>query len=87
VTLSVADEGPGIPAAERERVSTPFYRGDPARIADGARAVGLGLTLARRVAEVHGGNIAVEAASTIGGDERGCRVVISLPADHVDVAA
>jgi signal transduction histidine kinase len=83
VTLSVADEGPGIPAAERERVFTPFYRGDRARTPDGARGVGLGLTLARRVAEVHGGHIAVEAASTVGGDERGCRVVISLPADHV----
>jgi signal transduction histidine kinase len=82
VTLSVADEGPGIPAAERERVFTPFYRGDRARTPDAARGVGLGLTLARRVAEVHGGNIAVEAASTVGGDERGCRVAISLPADH-----
>jgi signal transduction histidine kinase len=83
VTLSVADEGPGIPAAERARVFTPFYRGDRARTPDGARGVGLGLTIARRVAEVHGGNIAVEAASSAGGDERGCRVVISLPADHL----
>jgi signal transduction histidine kinase len=83
VTLSVADEGPGIPAAERERVFTPFYRGDRARTPDGTRGVGLGLTLARRVAEVHGGSIAVEAASTAGGHERGCRVVITLPADHL----
>jgi len=83
VTLSVADDGPGIPAAERERVFTPFYRGDRARASGPARGLGLGLTLARRIAEVHGGRIAVAAASTAGGTERGCRVVITLPADQL----
>jgi CheY-like chemotaxis protein len=74
-------DGPGIPPAERAQVFVPFYRGDRARTPDGARGVGLGLTLARRVAEVHGGSIAVEAAATVNGHERGCRVVITLPAD------
>jgi signal transduction histidine kinase len=83
VVLEIIDEGPGIPAAERERVFTPFYRGERAGSSGGARGVGLGLTLARRVAEVHGGSIAVEAASVAGGIEWGCRVVITLPADHV----
>ena len=83
VALSIADDGPGIPAAERERVFTPFYRGDRARASGTARGLGLGLTLARRVAEVHGGRIAVEAASGAGGAERGCRVVITLPADQL----
>jgi signal transduction histidine kinase len=82
VVLSVSDEGSGIPAAERERVFTPFYRGERTSAAGGTRGVGLGLTLARRVAEVHGGSIAVEAASVAGGIEQGCRVVITLPADH-----
>ena len=82
VVLSISDEGPGIPAAERERVFTPFYRGDRTSAPGGTRGVGLGLTLARRVAEVHGGSIAVEAASVTDGIERGCRVVITLPADH-----
>jgi signal transduction histidine kinase len=82
VVLSICDEGPGIPEAERERVFTPFYRGDRTSAPGGTRGVGLGLTLARRVAEVHGGSIAVEAASVAGGIERGCRVVITLPADH-----
>jgi signal transduction histidine kinase len=82
VALMVSDDGPGIPAAERARVFTPFYRGERGRTLDGARGVGLGLTLARRVAEVHGGSIAVEAASVADGIEQGCRVVITLPVDH-----
>ena len=81
VTLSVADEGPGIPAAERERVFAPFYRSDRAHTPGEAQGVGLGLTLTRRIAEVHGGSIAIEPASIVGGRERGCRVVITLPAD------
>ena len=75
VVLSVSDQGPGIPAAERERVFAPFYRADRARTPDARRGVGLGLTLARRIVEVHGGTITVES----GDNERGCRVVITLP--------
>jgi signal transduction histidine kinase len=46
--LAVADEGPGVPAAERERVLDPFYRaGDKARTSEAKRGFGLGLTLAR----------------------------------------
>lgn len=80
VALSVADEGPGIAPQARERVLDPFYRLDTARTPGGAApaGVGLGLTFARRVAEVHGGAIAVGAASTEG-PERGCRVTIWLP--------
>ena len=76
VVLSVSDLGPGIPAAERERVFVPFYRADRARTQNERHGVGLGLTLARRIAEVHGGTIRVES----GDGERGCRVVITLPA-------
>ena len=79
VTVSVTDDGPGIPAADRARVFEPFYRGDRARTPDGRRGVGLGLTLARRITEVHGGTIGVAPAS-VDGVERGCRVVITLPA-------
>ncbi len=79
VTVSVTDDGPGIPAADRERVFEPFYRGDRARTPDGRRGVGLGLTLARRIAEVHGGTIGVAAAS-VDSAEHGCRIVITLPA-------
>jgi signal transduction histidine kinase len=80
VEISVTDAGEGIPAADRERVFAPFYRADRARTPTGApRGVGLGLTLARRVAEVHGGTIRIEPAELAGGRERGCRVVVTLP--------
>jgi signal transduction histidine kinase len=80
VAFTVADDGAGIPATDRERVFAPFYRGERARAPGGHRGVGLGLTLARRIADVHGGTIAVAAASGAGEDERGCQVVITLPA-------
>lgn len=83
VSLSVSDEGAGIPPAHRERVFAPFYRGDAARTpeagSEARRGVGLGLTLARRVAEVHGGTITIGPAAIDNGQERGCRVVLSLP--------
>lgn len=74
VILAVTDEGPGIAPAEREQVFAPFYRGE-ARGA-GPHGVGLGLTLARRIAEVHGG------AASVGPQDcasRGCRAVLSIP--------
>ena len=82
VRLVVTDEGPGIAKEARERVLEPFYRLDAARTSGGAApgGFGLGLTLARRVAEVHGGTIEVDAARIAGGVERGCRVTLTLPA-------
>jgi two-component system OmpR family sensor kinase len=81
VRLTVTDEGPGIPREARERVLDPFYRLDAARTpgGPGPSGVGLGLTFARRVAEVHGGAIVVGAVEEAG-RERGCRVTITLPA-------
>jgi signal transduction histidine kinase len=48
----VADDGPGIPEAEKSRVSQRFYRGDASR---GTPGVGLGLSLVEGVARLHGG--------------------------------
>jgi signal transduction histidine kinase len=82
VKLSVTDLGDGIAPAERERVLAPFYRVDRARTPPPAGAphgFGLGLTLARRVAEVHGGRILIEPAAVQDGREQGCRVVLILP--------
>jgi signal transduction histidine kinase len=88
VSLEVRDQGPGIPPADRERVFAPFWRADrahtPGAAGESARGVGLGLTLARRIAEVHGGTIAIHPARVEGGVEHGCAVVIELPVHPVD---
>ncbi|HZS38544.1 MAG TPA: ATP-binding protein [Polyangia bacterium] len=77
VELSVTDDGPGIAPGDRERVLDAFYRADKARTAGAAHGFGLGLTLARRVAEVHGGAIRVEPARAEA--PIGCRITLELP--------
>jgi two-component system OmpR family sensor kinase len=74
LVLSVDDDGPGIPAAERARVFEPFQRLDSSRDRQ-TGGFGLGLAIVRRVALVHGGNVRLED-SPLGG----ARFVISLPA-------
>ena len=59
LTVEVEDDGPGIPEAERENVFRPFYRLDHARNQD-AGSTGLGLAIARDIARIHGGDIALE---------------------------
>jgi two-component system sensor histidine kinase KdpD len=56
--LVVADRGPGVPAPERERIFEPFYR--PAGGSPDAGGVGLGLSIARRLAESQGGSVRYE---------------------------
>lgn len=55
IVFRVADRGAGIPAAERERLFTPFYR--PAGRAADAGSAGLGLSIAHRLAEAQGGTL------------------------------
>ena len=55
--ISVADSGPGIPDAEKPRVSERFYRLERARAAPGS---GLGLSLVAAVARLHGGTLRLE---------------------------
>ena len=74
VEVAVADTGPGIAPEDLKRVFDRFYRADPSR-ARSSGGSGLGLTIARRLVEAHGGSIEVE--SVVG---QGSRFTISLPA-------
>jgi signal transduction histidine kinase len=63
VAVHIADTGPGIAPADRERVFERFVRLDPARGEGGA---GLGLSIARWVAEAHGGHVDVLSSGPAG---------------------
>jgi two-component system, NtrC family, nitrogen regulation sensor histidine kinase NtrY len=66
--IIVADNGPGIPAAEREKLFLPYY-------STKQRGSGLGLAIVRRIVAEHGGSIAVTDNTP-----RGTRFAIELPA-------
>jgi signal transduction histidine kinase len=53
--VDVCDRGPGVPEAERERIFEPFYR--IRTMAESAGGAGLGLALAKQIAERHGGSV------------------------------
>lgn len=55
VTLTVSDEGPGVPARQKEAVFQPFYRSSD-RLEDAA-GTGIGLSIARELARLHGGEL------------------------------
>ena len=73
LTVSVEDDGPGIPEGEREEVFRPFYRLDHARNQDSG-STGLGLAIARDIARIHGGDIAL-SRSALGG----LKAVLKVP--------
>jgi signal transduction histidine kinase len=57
---SIADNGPGIAADELPALFRPFYRGSALQSA-GERSTGLGLPIARRIVEAHGGKVGVKS--------------------------
>ena len=66
VAISVEDSGPGLPAAERERVLDRFYRsGDPR--AQAVAGSGLGLAIVKSIADLHGASVTLDASPTLGG--------------------
>jgi len=74
LTVTVDDDGPGIPAAMREDVFKPFLRLDDARNQDQG-GTGLGLAIARDIARSHGGDIAL-GDSQLGGLRATVRVPV-----------
>jgi two-component system osmolarity sensor histidine kinase EnvZ len=73
IDILIDDDGPGIPAAERERVFQPFIRLDTSRNPS-TGGVGLGLTIARDVARGHGGDVRLETSP-----HGGLRARVHLP--------
>ena len=73
LTVTVDDDGPGIPQQSREDVFKPFLRLDDARNQDEG-GTGLGLAIARDIARSHGGDIAL-ASSPMGG----LRATVKVP--------
>jgi signal transduction histidine kinase len=71
VILRVDDSGPGIPAAERQRVFDRFYR----RSGEASVGSGLGLAIVRAIAERHGAGVRLHE-SPLGG----LRAEVDLPA-------
>ncbi len=79
--IAVSDRGPGVPAAERERVLDRFVRLEASRSEPGS---GLGLSLVAAVARLHGGSLRLED------NDPGLRVVLAVPVEaeaHVNGAA
>jgi two-component system, OmpR family, sensor kinase len=64
--VRVIDRGPGVPAETQARIFDRFVRAEPAReaaVRSGSGGAGLGLSIARRIAEMHGGTLVLESSA------------------------
>jgi signal transduction histidine kinase len=77
VSLTVDDEGPGVPVADRERIFTRFYRGHGDQVT-GTRGTGVGLAIVAEFAASMSGTATVQEAPS-----RGARFCVSFPAAGV----
>jgi signal transduction histidine kinase len=73
LVLTVRDRGPGIPATERQQIFEPFHTTK-------TRGTGLGLAVAKRIVEMHGGSVIVRDAD---GGGALFRISVPGPADAV----
>ena len=73
IEVTIDDDGPGIPAEQREEVFKPFFRLEGSRNPD-TGGVGLGMTIARDVIRGHGGDILLDDSP-----QGGLRVCVRLP--------
>lgn len=79
VCVAVDDAGVGLAAKDRERVFEPFFRIERSTPAPD-KGAGLGLTIAREIAQAHGGSLRVETGSR----GRGARFILELPGSETD---
>jgi signal transduction histidine kinase len=73
LVIRIRDDGPGLPPAELEKVFEPFYRVEGSRSRD-TGGTGLGLTIARGIAEAHGGRLSLRNR-----EEGGLEATLELP--------
>jgi len=66
VEIDVIDDGPGIPDADKKAMLQPFARGDAARGMNEPGGLGLGLSIARAIAEAHGSGLLLLDAQPTG---------------------
>lgn len=85
VTIRIDDDGPGIPPADLDRMLEPFTRGDPSRSSSTGGA-GLGLTLARAIADQHGGQLVLANRQDAQGRIAGLTATLRLPLPPSDKA-
>lgn len=77
VLVSVSDDGPGVPDADKERIFDMFYTGSNG-VTDGRRSLGFGLALCKTIVQAHGGKISVSD-----NQPHGSVFTFSLPAEEV----
>ncbi len=79
IAVSVADNGPGIPDGQKDKIFDMFYTGDT-KVADCRRQLGLGLSLCKSIVTVHGGEITLSDNTP-----HGCVFTFTLPASEVTI--
>jgi signal transduction histidine kinase len=69
--VTIIDHGVGIPTSDLKKIFQPLYRASNARFIQGH---GIGLSLAKRIVELHGGTIDLESK-----EQKGTKVILTLP--------